>query len=134
MIYLTGKQQPTPQQKRIVRKIADDSFLRQVPEDFGPVPCASDSWVPDLSSMVALRMKCVDPHTDDWVGEGNKPRRYIAVFWVVDMSGFDDLWIQVGSAAQRMYVGDFIAFDDSVMHCVVTKNYWRGVAYQMRAA
>jgi hypothetical protein len=134
MIYLTGNMRPTPRQRRIVRQIADDSFTRQVPADFGPIPCASDSWVPDLSSMVALRMKCVDPHTDDWVGEGNKPRRYIAVFWVIQMPGISELILQVGSAAQRMYVGDFIAFDDSVMHSVHAKQYWRGVAYQMRCA
>ena len=84
--------------------------------------------------MVALRMKCVDPHTDDWVGNGNKPRRYMAAFWVLDVSGFNDLWIQVGNAAERMYVGDFVIFKDSVMHSVVAKNTWRGVAYQMRAA
>ena len=133
MIYHVGNQKPTAHQRRIVRKIADDSFMRDVPDDFGPVPSVA-GWAPDLSSMVALRMKCVDPHTDDWVGNGNKPRRYMAAFWVVDVSGFNDLWIQVGNEAHRMYVGDFIVFRDSVMHCVVSKNTWRGVAYQMRAA
>ena len=134
MIYLTGNMRPTPRQKRIVRQIADDSFTRQVPADFGPVPSTSENWVPDLSSMVALRLKCVDPHVDDWVGEGGCPDKHLAAFWVIQMPGISELILQVGNAAHRMCEGSFIVFDDSVMHSVHAKQYWRGVAYQMRCA
>lgn len=131
MIFATGTQQPTLAQRRTVRELADDSFTRTLPSDFGPLPCGP-SWKPDLTTGVALRMRCVEPHTDDWVGSGKYPRRYAAVFWLVDMPKFEELFLQVGAEAKRMRVGDFVVFKDSVLHSVISKRMWRGCAYQVR--
>lgn len=131
MIFEAGTQHPTPAQRRMVREIADDSFTTTLPQDFGCVPCGS-KWRHDATTGVALRMRCVEPHTDDWVGAGKYPRRYAAVFWVVDLPRFEELFLQVGTEAKRMRAGDFVVFKDSVLHSVISKRVWRGCAYQVR--
>jgi hypothetical protein len=131
MIFETGSQQPTPAQRRTVREIADDSFIRTLPADFGDVPCGS-KWKHDETTGIALRMRCVEPHSDDWVGTGKQPRRYAAVFWVVEMPKFEDLILQVGGVAKRMRQGDFVVFKDSVLHSVFARRVWRGCAFQVR--
>lgn len=131
MIFETGTQQPTPAQRRMVREFADDSFTTKLPSDFGPLPCGL-GWRPDITTSVALRMRCVEPHTDEWVGTGKYPRRYAAVFWVVDLPRFEELFLQVGTEAKRMRVGDFVVFKDSVLHSVISRRVWRGCAYQVR--
>jgi hypothetical protein len=130
MIFESGTQHPTAAQRRMVRDLADDSFTTTLPRDFGPVPCGS-AWKPDLTTSVALRMRCVEPHQDDWVGAG-RPRRHAAVFWLVDAPKFEDLILHVGTVAKRMRTGDFVLFNDSVMHSVFAKRVWRGCAYQVR--
>ena len=131
MIFETGTQHPTPAQRRMVREIADDSFTTTLPQDFGSVPCGG-AWRHDATTGIALRMRCVEPHQDDWVGAGKKPRRYAAVFWLVDMPKFEDLILQVGTVSHSMRPGDFVVFKDSVLHSVFAKRVWRGCAYQVR--
>ena len=124
MILETGTQTPTAAQRRMVREIADDSFSRTLPQTFGSAPCGS-KWKQDATTGIALRMRCVEPHQDEWVGAGKQPRRYAAVFWLVDMPKFEDLILQVGTVAHRMWPGDFVVFKDSVLHSVFAKRVWR---------
>lgn len=131
MIFETGTQHPTSAQRRMVRAIADGSFTATLPQDFGRVPCGG-SWKHDATTGIALRMRCVEPHQDDWVGAGKYTRRYAAVFWLVDMPTSEVLILQVGTVAQRMKPGDFVVFKDSVLHSVISKRVWRGCAYQAR--
>ena len=129
MIYTFGSRDPTPAQRRVLRKIADSSFERRLPEDFGPVPCDPE-WVPDMSTGIALRARYVEPHRDGWVGSGDVPPRYVAVFWVVDMPSHAHLILQVGDSEHCMEPGDYAVFDDSVLHSVFSPFTWRGCAYQ----
>ena len=131
MIFESGTQHPTAAQRRMVRDLADDSFTTTLPHDFGPVPCGR-AWKPDLTTSVALRLRYVEPHQDDWVGSGCPPRRHAAVFWLVDLPKFEELILHVGLVAKRMRQGDFVIFKDSVMHSVFAKSVWRGCSYQAR--
>ena len=132
MIIETGRQAPTPAQRRIVRVVADDSFMSSLPKDIGDVPCG-DMWRHDVSSGITLRMRSVDPHKDDWVGGGPRPRRYAAVFWLVDMSRYSlPIILKVGAVIHKMVPGDYVIFDDRVLHSVVAHNVWYGCAYQVR--
>ena len=130
MIYEMGRQMPTPAQRRILREIADDSFTMSLPIDFGSVPCG-EKWKPDLTTRMAIRMRNVVPHTDDYVGIG-RPRSYVAVFWLVDIPNGEGLCLQVGGVARSMRQGDFVVFKDSVLHSVISDRVWRGCAYQAR--
>jgi len=131
MIYEIGTQRPTPEQRRTVLEIADDSFLAPLPEDFGPLPCGS-KWKRDDATGIALRLRCCEPHTDTWLGVGKMPSRYAAVFWVVDLPRGGELFLQVGTRAERMMENDFVVFKDSVMHSVVSERTWWGCSYQLR--
>lgn len=132
MIFETGTQAPTPTQRRMVRDIADASFTTTLPHNFGDVPCGT-KWRLDATTGVALRLKYVEPHTDDWVGVGKCPKRYADVFWLVDMPKFEDLILQVGTVAHRMRPGDFVVFKGSVLHSVFANRVWRGCSYQVRS-
>jgi|LakMenEpi03Aug12_release.lakeMendotaPanAssembly.Ray.scaffolds.fasta_scaffold551666_2 hypothetical protein len=130
-IFHMGTQDPTVAQRRVVRAIADDSFTRTVPDDFGCLPCPQ-TWRPDAKTAIALRAKYVSPHVDDWVGIGSPPSRYVALFWVVEMPRFERLTLQVGTEVCQMSLGDFVVFNDTVMHSVFADKFWRGCAYQAR--
>jgi hypothetical protein len=130
MIYVMGRQMPTPAQRRIVREIADDSFTKSLPIDFGDVPCG-EKWEPDLTTRTAIRMRNVVPHTDDYVGIG-RPRSYVAVFWLVDIPNGKGLYLQVGGVARYMRQGDFVIFKDTVLHSVISDFVWSGCAYQAK--
>ena len=127
MIFKTGKQTPTPDQRRIVRTTADDTFCRELPGDFGDLPCG-DEYSHEWGTAVALRLKAVNPHWDPWLGDSREPAKRCALFWLISGA---DVWLQVGGGAVRMQPGDYVAFDDAVMHCVVADRVWRGVACQM---
>ena len=132
MIIETGRQLPTPAQKRMVRAVADDSFMNSLPKDIGNVPCG-DRWRHDVTTGITLRMRSVDPHKDDWVGCGPRPLRYAAVFWLVDMPRYSlPIILQVGAVIHKMVPGDYVIFDDRVLHSVVAHNVWYGCAYQVR--
>ena len=131
MIYEIGNQQPTAKQKRITLAIADASFCTTLPNDFGMVPCGR-AWMHDRTTCTAIKMKCVEPHKDDWVGSGRRPRRYAAFFWLVDVRDYESVIVQVGTEAHRMVGGDFLVFDDRVLHSVFARRVWRGIAYQVR--
>ena len=131
MIFETGTHHPTAAQRRILREIADNTFTTSLPTNFGSVPCGN-AWKYESETGIALRMRCVEPHQDDWVGAGKKPRRYAAVFWLVEMPNFEDLILQVGTVVCRMRPGDFVVFKDSVLHSVFARRVWRGCAYQVR--
>ena len=131
MIYEIGNQQPTAKQQRIALAIADDSFCTTLPHDFGIVPCGS-KWTHDRTTGIAIKMKCVEPHKDDWVGSGKRPRRYAAIFWLVDVHDYINVIVQVGTESHRMVGGDFLVFDDRVLHSVFAHRLWRGISYQVR--
>jgi len=128
MIYSTGYQLPTTRQNAHVKNRADGTFASQIKDwtIFDNVPGCE---IGEIESAIALKAKCVEPHTDPWVGYGDEPKKYLSVFWLIKSSS--GLIIQVGNDAKRLLAGEFIVFDDRVMHSVVSKNTWYGMAYQI---
>lgn len=131
VIYNHGNQKPSAFQKRMLKEYADDSFTAVVPESFGEAPC-SIPWELDRSTGVALRMKCVEPHVDEWLGK-LRPIRHAGMFWLVEIAKFQDLFLQVGKEFRPMREGDFVIFNDGVLHSVCSRRIWRGYACQARA-
>jgi hypothetical protein len=132
MIFERGFQKPTAYQRRIVRCIADDTFTTRLPPDFfgkGDVPERA-GWMVDKSSAVALRLRYVEPHNDEWAGGWPMPRRYSAMFWLVDLPR-STIVLHVGNMSQQMQEGDYVVFDDQVMHSLFSSKTWRGCAFQM---
>ncbi len=73
----------------------------------------------------------IDPHEDEYVGNGNRPAVQQSLFWVLDNPSQRPIKLQVGTECVNLKAGDYAIFDDSVMHCVVASHVWRGVAWQM---
>lgn len=127
-IYAKGYFSPTLKQKKLIRKIGTDDFCSSVPvpEDF-QLP---DGWKIDRSTGIALKMRSVEPHTDDWVGAGS-PKHWKSLFWVVECKR-PWLHLMVEGEHVRMKEGDYVLFDDRKLHCVVSQYQWTGVAFQVR--
>ena len=131
MIIQTGYMQPTAAQRRMIREHGNGDFTGQLPPDFGPVPMF-DGWTPDLESMVPIKLRCVGPHKDGWVGSNPAPRRYLSVFWLTKAPIGTDFRLHVRNEQIRMTADQWVLFNDGLMHSVFAERLWHGVAYQMR--
>lgn len=128
MIYSIGHRLPAKRQKAHVKSRADGTFASQI-SDLSILENVPMCEIGSPDSAIALKMKCVEAHRDMWVGDGDEPAKYLAVFWLMESSS--GLIIQVGDDAKRLEEGDFIVFDDNVMHSIFSKNIWYGMAYQI---
>ena len=131
MIIQTGYMQPTAAQRRMIREYGDAQFMGHMPPGFGPVP-AFEGWTPDMESMIAIKMCCVGPHKDGWVGSNPAPRRYLSVFWLTKALIGTDFRLHVRNEQIKMTAGQWVLFNDGLMHSVYAERLWHGVAYQMR--
>lgn len=147
MIYESGFHAPSRRQIAHLREEADESFCQTpVSERFDyNIPCPA-GYAFDPKTVTLLTLKNVEPHDDPWVGaepysrgidqpppgwahDGPVDRR--AVFWVVHLPKYHELFIQVGTMAKRMRAGSYVVFDDRVLHCVLSTRKWYGCAYQL---
>jgi hypothetical protein len=79
-----------------------------------------------LNTSLKLGMKNVPPHIDyAYFDDGLEHRG--AVFGIAD--GY--AWLHVGSEALLLREGDWVMFDDRLMHSVQSDKKWRGVAVQI---
>ena len=121
---------PTARQKKLLRNVADESFCSGVQDDFGRAPF--NDHLPSADPMIALKMKNVMPHVDYWVGNSClEGREYTAVFWLAEIHKHARFSIHVGNQMVDMGEGNFILFDDRIMHSVCSERVWRGLAYQI---
>ena len=132
MIYETGFQKPTAKQKQIAIKRADASFTEGVPWDFGDLPTGS-KWLATTDTGILLKMRNVEPHVDPWLSSAREPaeRKRSALFWVIDLPSFERIHFQCGGQKASLRRGDYVVFNDSIMHCVVAERVWKGCAYQL---
>lgn len=137
MIYHRGHFKPTAAQRKAMREQADESFTAVVSDDFGAVP-EFPGYIVDRRTITALACVCVTPHTDTWVGDHDEsdgedgPEARRSIFWVVDAPVGHRLHLQVGERSAEMEAGDWVVFDDRILHSVGSTRKWRGCAYQIR--
>ncbi len=113
-----------------VRKRADDSFTSLI--DIDPPPI--DGWEADRTTGIALAMRCVEPHSDDWLGTGPEPPAcdQASLFWLLQEPWHGRFYLQCGGDYATLGRGDWVLFSHSVPHCVTADSLWRGVAWQCR--
>lgn len=132
MIYEEGNHRILTKDRKAIVEVADESFCRTAP-DTVVVP-EFEGWERVPGTLTALKLKAVEPHVDPWVGDSPEPdgddRR--AVFMVVKGPKQGYVHLQAGLDATRMSEGDFVLFDDRVMHSVVATHTWVGIAWQLR--
>lgn len=127
MIDTVDFQLPDPRLARAVRRLADDTFMSSV-EDLAPEMLPRiPGYRPHLISNCCLRMRCVEPHRDDWQDAATKPpRHYRALFWLFDGC----LHLQVANDYAILSPGYWAFFDDRLAHSVVSRAKWVGLAVQ----
>ena len=125
MIEVSGYLNPPKELFKAVNAVADNSFCRCLSADEITTLPTIPSWSPDRHTNTCLRLRNVEPHTDDFIGLG-RPKTWRGMFWLLR----GNLWIQAGADAQEMSSGDWVLFDDTVNHCVVAEKQWVGIAVQ----
>lgn len=94
------------------------------------LPSLPDGYIYTDKSTVVLRGKNIEPHRDSDVGITPKGYRFWGgVFGL--LSGADSITLQVGDASIRMNQGDWVMFDDSILHGVYSDKVWYGLAVQI---
>jgi hypothetical protein len=131
MIYSSGTQSALAQQKKTLAQIADGSFCVNLPSDFGALPVPTGWQICDRTA-IALRLNHVEAHEDTFVGVGPEPARRAAIFWLVSLPR-SSLILHAGTDSMRMIEGDWVLFDDAVMHSVYSTKIWRGCSFQVSA-
>ena len=123
---------------------ADESFCRQSSEDFMVGAPKIIGYVPAMKDATLLKLRNVEPHDDPWVGyephpfypevhgidwtmDGPKNRR--AVFWLLHSP--KPIHLVCGGQARCLKTGDYVVFNDSLMHCVLAERTWIGAAWQI---
>lgn len=140
MIFQKGHLAPSKQHLLEAKKNADESFCVVSSAEFLAGCPQINGWVPAERGATLLTLKNVEPHEDPWVGmasdehdfDGPKNRR--ALFWVLAVSGHavnGHIHFQCGRKAERLAPGDWVVFDDRIMHSVITDRKWYGAASQL---
>lgn len=136
MILATGHRKPERFQIDEVRVRADSSFCVGSSDQFAQSFPAFDGWENGDTSATLLKLRNVEPHCDEWVGRGSAPRVRRALFWLLEGGGqsafVQRLIFGCGRQFKTMEPGDFVVFNDSVNHWVMSEKLWRGAAIQLR--
>lgn len=128
----TGRHEATKYQKWYLWQKADSSFTQTADmSKFGlNIPSAPIGWQMDTTDTLILKCKNVDPHTDDWVGNGSSPVIRRTLFWLVDCKQSIYFGVQKHKAI-KMTAGQYVVFDDTLEHYVMSDKLWVGCAWQL---
>ena len=140
MILQTGWLKPTKEQVKIAEKRGDSSFTSSMNADDFPIfakeliPTSGlidDTWDNYIRTLIFLKMKNVEPHTDTYVGyrEQEEHSVFASLFWV--LAARKPLHLHVGSHSAALKAGSWALFADSVMHSVISDSTWVGCATQV---
>jgi hypothetical protein len=128
MIDQHGYLKPSGLFLKTVRNYADDSFTSTITDDITEFLPKIDRWVPVIRTNVCLRMKCVPAHMDDAMPDfpsRNSPRRNL--LWLM---GGGPVHLHVANDQKVLIPGEWVLFDDNLMHSVIAYKTWFGLAVQ----
>ena len=94
------------------------------------LPQLPDGYVYTDDSVAILKCRNVEPHIDSDVGK--VPEGYVfcgAAFGL--LAGASQIVLQAGNSSKRMKPGDWVMFDDSLLHGVYSEKLWYGIAVQI---
>ena len=134
MILTQGFFAPSKKQIVEVRKNADESFCQISTKEFmKPFP-SFEGWQCAEESATLLALKNVEPHDDPWVSRGREPRVRRALFWLLDggqtFNG-EGVFFGCGRESVRIKPGEFVVFNDTLKHWVMSNKKWFGAAIQL---
>lgn len=135
MILYRGFQEPSKIQLMEAKSEADASFCAASSEAFMSVFPQFQGWQSAEKTATLLKLKNVEPHDDPWVSRGGQPKVRRAIFWLMEggwaCSGAGVVF-GCGRATVRLVPGDFVVFNDSTTHWVMSNRQWLGASIQLR--
>ncbi len=130
MILAQGTLTPLKSQLKELRAWADESFCTTASKEFASHFPGFRGFTNDQLPIL-LKLKNCEPHDDPFLGEEPPVRR--AIFWLME-GGSHRFYFGCGGKHIKMQPGDFVVFDDSIVHWVMSEKQWRGSASQLRPA
>lgn len=129
-----GRRAPTKEQLAEANRVGDTSFIANPSRELFagsdlPSLFTADYDKESLRSVIALKMKNVNPHEDCPVEHCLPSRKVGSMFWLLRAPA--EVHLQVGAVAVKMLAGDFVVFNDGVTHSVQSTKQWVGVAVQV---
>ena len=95
------------------------------------LPPLPEGYIYTDKSTAILKCRNVEPHKDSEVGS-KPPKGYRfcgGAFGLLASSG--NIVLQVGNDCERLRPGDWVMFDDSILHGVYAERVWYGLALQI---
>jgi hypothetical protein len=135
-LLIHGHHEPLRRQINYLKRHADDSFcahldLVRYPSFMDNVPSLSEGLYFDDTAPMLLKLRNVEPHIDTWVGNHPIPTERLALFWLLWIKHWCYFGVE-GSKATCLKSGDFVVFDDSKEHYLMSSTQWVGVSWQLR--
>mgnify|MGYP001145119447 CR=1 FL=1 len=135
MIFTTGRLNPSKHHLLEARQKADSTFCVSASDEFMQDFPTVLGWKPAGMTATLLKLKCVEPHDDPFVGGGEEPTVRRAIFWLLRGGGIDyrqPLIFGCGAMSVKMRPGNYVVFDDTITHWVMSEKVWYGAALQLR--
>jgi hypothetical protein len=114
---------------KVIHQTGTNDFMSSFHNDFFHLlPKLPEQFIYAPDSGVALKMKHVDSHIDDFVGQAVPGYLY----WG-GMFGLTQGYAKIHVCNSNMNIGrgDFILFKDRKMHSVYANKLWKGLAVQV---
>jgi hypothetical protein len=137
MLFAKGNLEPSKAQLVKLQVSATTDFTERAPKEF---------FQPTLDMMlygeehtefetpVLIKGKNVYPHTDPWCGRRPEPIERRNLFWLAKYPRDRYLEFYYGNDSCRMTGGDWVIFDDSIVHSLISKYTWYGMILELRNA
>ena len=128
---------PTKQIKRLVSSKCTKDFtscFENTQEEklaFSEFPNLPHGLIYDNTTALYLTGKSIAPHRDPNLIIGKEFVR--GMFWVTRKKSREPIYIQVENEFKEIKEGEFVIFQDYLLHCITSDGIWEGVAVQCYA-
>lgn len=113
-------------------KYGDDSFCMTVNGDFYDEFCPlPKGYVYDYQTAIRLKMRNVEPHTDFQLNDTPEGYEYAGSVFCAMTMRCPYIYLQVGESYVKLSKGQWVMFDDRILHSVIAEKEWSGVSVQV---
>lgn len=136
MIFASGNLKPSKEILARIKGLATTDFTRIVPANFFQptldMMLYGEKHTEFETSVTLIKGKNVVPHTDPWCGKYPEPIERRNLFWLTHCSPNSHVEFYHGNESTRLFAGDWVIFDDTIVHSVASKYLWYGMILELR--
>ena len=138
MLIASGNLKPSKEQIARIKGLATNDFTRIVSAEFFQptldMMLYGEKHTEFESNATLVKGKNISPHTDPWCGKYPEPIERRNLFWLAKYPRDRYLEFYYGNDSCRMTGGDWVIFDDSIVHSLISKYTWYGMILELRNA